>query len=93
LLRIDFRDKSRFFTRVFYVELFAAGVAGEPAFADALTLLEDFEDAPKTGEGGYGQEGLPKEVADHDGGGAGNEAAYQEGPPAFDTKIVFALNH
>lgn len=65
----------------------------EPALAHTLALLENFEDAPKTGESGNGQEGLPEEVADHYRTKTGHESANEEGPPTFYAKIVFTFDY
>ncbi|GAY30937.1 DUF4491 domain-containing protein [Prevotella sp. MGM2] len=69
-----------------------SGIAGEPAFAHAFFLLEEFLDGPEGGESYYAAKGAPEKTFDEKraNGAAGSEQ--QEYPPRACAEVVFCFD-
>ena len=67
-------------------------VHGEPAFADAVVLLVEFQYAPEAGEGDDAEDDARVFVRDEKRGDEGDNAGHKEGWPALLAEVVFALD-
>ena len=67
-------------------------VHGKPAFADAVVLLVQFQDAPEAGEGDDTEDDAQVLIGDEEGGHKGGNAGQQERWPALTTEVVFGLD-
>lgn len=65
----------------------------EPAFAHSLALLKQLADAPERRRPEYGQKGRPYNIADKERGRERRHPRNEEGPPAFYSEIIFALDY
>lgn len=70
----------------------AAGIHREPAFDDALALLENLFNRPERREADDAREGREEYVGDGHGDATHDDAENQEPPPAAGAEIVFAFD-
>ena len=72
--------------------MFALGIHGKPALDDALALIEDFANRPKTRKTNDGRKRTPKQTADEEGSNTADDAKDEEHPPRTRAEIIFSLD-